>query len=72
MNAAVWERIKALKPAGRVLWLSTGPDGQGTYKQPDNNRRLKRLAIRDHGFRQFKRKGVLRQYNLAQKGASHA
>lgn len=43
----------------------------GTYKQPDNNRRLKRLAIRDHGFRQFKKQGVLRQYNLAKKEALH-
>lgn len=44
----------------------------GTYRQPDNNRRLKRLAIRDHGFRQFKKKGVLRQYNIAQREASNA
>ena len=41
----------------------------GTYRQPDNNRRLKRLAIRDHGFRQFKKQGVLRQYNIARKEA---
>jgi hypothetical protein len=72
MDAQVWARIKALKPApAQFVWLSTGFGGQGTYKQPDNNRRLKRLAIRDHGYRQFKRSGVLRQYNIAQRGVAN-
>lgn len=73
--------------APRLLWASSRYDKvtnpltlavvdvktsiDGTYRQPDNNRRLKRLAIRDHGFRQFKKQGVLRQYNLAKKEASH-
>lgn len=52
-----------------LFWASAQ---QGTYKQPDNNRRLKRLAIRDHGFRQFKKQGVLRQYNIARKEAPSA
>lgn len=76
---------KPAKPIGKLIWAScefreirnpvTGIVSQvkvavdGTYKQPDNNRRLKRKAIRDHGFRQFKKQGVLRQYNLAQKEA---
>lgn len=52
-----------------VFWASAQ---DGTYKQPDNNRRLKRLAIKDHGFRQFKKQGVLRKYNIARKEAENA
>lgn len=76
---------KPAKAIGKLIWASsefreitnplTGLVSQikvqvdGTYRQPDNNRRLKRLAIRDHGFRQFKKQGVLRQYNIARKEA---
>lgn len=59
----------APKAVGKLVWDSSA---EGTYKQPDNNRRLKRQAIKDFGFRQFKKQGVLAQYNLARKGAQNA
>ena len=52
------------KAIGTLVWDSSK---EGTYKQPSNNRRLKRMAIREHGFRQFKRKGVLALYNTARR-----
>lgn len=74
---------KPAKAIGKLIWASsefreitnptTGIVSQvkvqvdGTYKQPSNNRRLKRMAIREHGFRQFKRKGVLTMYNTARR-----
>lgn len=59
----------APKVIGTLVWDSAA---EGTYKQPSNNRRLKRMAIREHGFRQFKRKGVLAMYNAARKEESNA
>jgi len=56
--------LPAPKQVGTLVWDSST---QGTYKQPSNNRRLKRMAIREHGFRQFKRKGVLALYNTARR-----
>ena len=56
--------MNAAQPTGKLVWDSAA---EGTYKQPSNNRRLKRMAIREHGFRQFKRKGVLALYNTARR-----
>lgn len=41
-----------MKPWDRLLWDSAA---EGTYRQPDNNRRLRRQAVKDFGVRQLKR-----------------
>lgn len=83
MDPKVWARIKALRPAApRVLWSAAGfievrTEGgalikrpvtiDGTYKNPDNIRRLRKQAIKDFGFRQFKRVGAQREFNVLKK-----
>ena len=82
MDAQVWARIKALRPAApRVLWSAAGfvevrENGamvkkpvslDGTYKNPHNIRRLRKQAIKDFGIRQFKRVGAQREFNALMK-----
>lgn len=83
MDPKVWARIKALRPAApRVLWSAAGfmevlttagtkvkqqVQIDGTYKNPDNIRRLRKQAIKDFGFRQFKRVGAQREFNILKK-----
>jgi len=83
MDAKVWARIKALRPAApRVLWSAAGymevrtPEGttvkkqvsiDGTYKNPHNIRRLRKQAVKDFGIRQFKRVGAQREFNILMK-----
>lgn len=53
MDRSTWEKLKALRPlAPRMIHSAAA---FGTYKQPDNNRRLRRQAIKDFGVRQLKR-----------------
>lgn len=54
------------QPGDRLVWDSLH---RGTYKQPDNLRRIRKQAIKDFGIRQVKR-AIQRQRRLQQESSN--
>lgn len=54
-----------LQPGDRLVWDAAN----GTYKQPDNLKRVRKQAIKDFGIRQVKR-AIQRQRRLQQENSN--